>query len=426
MSAPRTPSYSQPVLDDSKMNPIASREKGQALVIIVFSLIGLLGMTALAVDGGNAYAQKLAVQNAADRAALGGALARIRGGDWVKVTYQIAASNGYKNDGIHNTVRVYSPPLNGVYAGDINYIQVQITSQTRTYFASILGINQIPVSGETVTRTKRPEITQILDGSAVISLAPTSDCDKKRAFDISGESTLDIEGSGIFVNSNNPTCALTTWGNGSIRLEDGAISVVGGASIQKPQLLTPYPPQTGAPAISYPPPFMLPKVGCNKDAMISDDGKSMTAGDWADQFPPEGVVGLQPGVYCLGGDFIVSSGALEGNGVVILVSNGLVHLGGAIKLSAPPNGKYKGLLLYVPINNQHIVSINGDRDSSYKGTILAPGSEIRLKGNASSFGFHSQIIGYRIMSDGISNIVIKYKDEDNYDALTMPEIEISQ
>ena len=153
----------------------------------------------------------------------------------------------------------------------------------------------------------------------------------------------------------------------------------------------------------------------------------MSPGDWGDDvFPPVGVTGLQPGAYCLGGDFIVSSGALEGNGVVILVSKGMVHLGGTIKLSAPPNGKYKGLLLYVPASNKHIVSLNGDGSSSYKGTILAPGSQIRLKGNDSSFGFHSQIIGYTIMSDGMSNIVINYKDNDNYDALTMPQIEISQ
>ncbi len=411
------------------MKPAVSHEKGQALVLIVVSLIGLLGMTALAVDGGYAYAQKRVVQNAADTAALGGALARIRGEDWVRVTYKIAATNGYKNDGINNVVKVYSPPKSGVYAGDINYIQVQITSQTPTYFAKILGIKQIPVFGEAVTRTKRPEITQILQGNAVISLAPTSDCESHRSFDISGESTLDIKGGGVFVNSNNPTCALTTWGNGSIRLEENkTISVVGGAAIKKPQLLTPYPPQTSAAPITYPPPFILPKINCNKEALISADGTSMSPGDWgADVFPPEGVTGLQPGAYCLGGDFIVN-GALEGHGVVILVSKGMVHLGGTIKLSAPNNkqNKNNGLLLYVPLENHHIVSLNGDNGSSYKGTILAPGSQIRLKGNDSSFGFHSQIIGYTIMSDGLSNIVINYKDTDNYDALTMPQIEISQ
>lgn len=408
------------------MKPRSSHEKGQALVIIVFSLIGLLGVTALTVDGGNSYVQKRAVQNAADNAALGGALARIRGEDWVDVTYRIAAANGYKNDGKTNVVEVYSPPISGVYAGDINYIQVRITSQTPTYFAGILGINYISVSGEAVSRTKRPEITQILEGNAVISLAPTSDCHKKRAFDISGESTLDISGGGVFVNSNNPNCALTTWGNGSIRLESGTISVVGGANVQKPQLLTPYPPQTGAAPISYPPPFLLPKVNCNKDAVVLEDGKNMTSGDWPGDFPPEGVVSLQPGAYCIGGDFVVNSGTLEGNGVVFLVTSGQVHLQGEIKLTAPAGGKNKGLLLYMPINNHHIIALNGEEGSIYSGTILAPGAEIRLKGNDSAKGFHSQIIGYRIMSDGMSDIFIKYQDDQNYDALTMPEIEISQ
>jgi len=408
-----------------------SFEKGQALIIIVLSLIGLLGITALAVDGGNAYVQKRTVQNAADTAALGGALARIRGEDWVSVAYKIAKSNGYNNDRVTNFVQIYSPPISGPNARNLDYIQVQIRAQSPTYFAKILGFNQIPVFGEAVTRTTRPIITQILQGNAVISLAPTSDCEDNKSFDVSGESTLAIQGGGIFVNSNNPDCALSLKANGSIRLKDSdaTITVVGGASVRKPQLVTPYPPQTGAAPISYPPPFLLPKPNCNKDAVVSDDGKSISAGDYGGGvFPPEGVTGLQPGIYCLGGDFIVNDGVLVGNGVVILLESGQLHFGASaeIQLTAPQNGKYKGLLLYAPLTNHHIIALNGNYNSVYAGTILAPGAEIRLKGNDSGFGFHSQIIGYRIRSDGNSNIIINYKDDQNYDALTMPEIQFTQ
>ena len=48
-------------------------ERGQALVIVAIAFIGLLGMTAFVVDGGNAFAQQRGTQNAANSAALAGA-----------------------------------------------------------------------------------------------------------------------------------------------------------------------------------------------------------------------------------------------------------------------------------------------------------------------------------------------------------------
>ncbi|MDP1544831.1 MAG: Tad domain-containing protein, partial [Anaerolineales bacterium] len=47
-------------------------ERGQALILIVFSIIGLVSIAALAVDGGNAFLEERRTQNAADITALGG------------------------------------------------------------------------------------------------------------------------------------------------------------------------------------------------------------------------------------------------------------------------------------------------------------------------------------------------------------------
>ena len=44
----------------------------------------------------------------------------------------------------------------------------------------------------------------------------------------------------------------------------------------------------------------------------------------------------------------------------------------------------------------------------------------------SQIGFHSQIIGYTVEADGNSNVVIVYNDEQNYDAMTMPELQLSE
>lgn len=404
-------------------------ERGQVLVLIVLGLVGFIGMTALAVDGGNVFLDQRKAQNAADSAALASALARIRGENFVLKAYESAAVNGYDNDHITNSIFVFSPPIDGEHEDDIEYIQVIITSQVKTYFAGVVGRDYIDNRVSAVSRTKTQELTELLKGYAVVSLAPTSNCENRKSFWVHGEATLDITGGGVFVNSDNPDCAFIEQGNGSIRIRDGyPITIVGGAQIQKPHLLTPYPPDTGAVQLPYPPPFFLPKVGCTKEAEIDEiTGTSMSAGSWGDDFPPPDVHTLNKGIYCVQ-DFIINGGDhLSGTNVTIVVDGELRWNGNAtIELSAPKKGTLAGLLIYLPIDNQNKVVLNGNSDSSIQGTILAPGATIHINGNDSSSGFHSQIIGYRIDVNGQSNVVIKYIDEQNYDSYNMPEIELTE
>ena len=137
---------------------------------------------------------------------------------------------------------------------------------------------------------------------------------------------------------------------------------------------------------------------------------------------------LDSGIYCIGGDFLIGGGPLEGGSVVFLLDNGKLRWSGnaTINLSAPTSGDLAGLLIYAPIENKNKMVITSDENSSLRGTILMPGAEIHLNGGSSEDGYHSQIIGYRIESNGQSNIVIKYKDEQNYDTYNMPEIQLTQ
>jgi hypothetical protein len=271
-------------------------------------------------------------------------------------------------------------------------------------------------------------------GYALVSLAPHSKCedDKRKSFWIHNEATVSITGGGIFVNSDNPDCAFVQIGSGSVRIKDESpITIVGGAQIQKPKLITPYPVQTGAVPIAYPPAIQMPKIGCGKKVATVDEltGTSMTAGSWGgdETFPPVGVTNLESGVYCISGDVVIS-GTLIGDGVLFIMEDGefLVDGHSQVSLSAPKNGTAKGLLIYMPIKNKGRVALNGDSRSSFRGTIFAPGGDVRLNGMEGREGFHSQIIGYTIEVDGQSNIPIKYRDEDNYDAYKMPEVLLSQ
>lgn len=407
------------------------KERGQALVVIAIALIVLFGILGLVIDGGNAFLDRRKAQNAADSAALAASVTRIRGEkDWVAAALTAAANNGYNSDGIKNVVVVYSPPTSGPYAGNIEYIQVIITSHVNTYFAKVIGTPQVTNIVEAVARSKPSEVREVLQGMALVSLAPTSNCMNEKSFWVHGNATLDITGGGVFINSNNEDCALVQQGEGSVRIQGGTqISVVGGVSIQKPQLLIPG-VTIGNSSVNYPPPFFMPDVNCGEEnAQINEDGFSMSPGTWDEKFPPVGVTQFDPGVYCLNDGFEVNgSETITGQNVTFIVLAGEVHFNGSANLilNAPTTGTYKGLLIYLPMENDSQVVLNGGSASSFTGTILAPASEVVINGNNSPSGFHSQIIGYRVDVAGSGNIVIVYDDEQNYDAVTMPEVQLSQ
>ena len=406
-----------------------NKPQGQALIIIALALVGLIGIVGLVVDGGNAFLDRRNAQNAADAAALAAALARIRGGqDMVATAFASAAQNGYNNDGVTNSVELFSPPKDGPHSDNVEYIQIIITSHVDTYFARVVGRSKITNVVQAVARTKSSENSQLLNGIAIASLAPSSNCGNQKSFWIHGDATLDVSGGGIFINSNNDTCALLQHGNGSIHVNDGfKIDVVGGASIQKPLLFTPGVTVVGAVPINYPPPFFMPDVECDESpAKVSEDGTSMTAGTWAGEFPPQGVTQLEAGIYCLE-DGIKINGPLIGHNVVFKVLNGEVHFGNAnIVLDAPSSGDNAGLLIYLPQENNSKVTLNGGSESVIEGTILAPASPILINGNGSSSGFDSQIIGYTIEVGGSGNVGVLYSDAQNFDSWTMPEVQLSE
>ena len=90
-----------------------SSEKGQALILITFAAIGLFAFAALAIDGSMVFSDKRHAQNAADTAALAGALAHSRGQDISTTAKSRALSNGYNDDTTTNVVDVHVSHLRG-------------------------------------------------------------------------------------------------------------------------------------------------------------------------------------------------------------------------------------------------------------------------------------------------------------------------
>jgi hypothetical protein len=403
-----------------------SSERGQVLVIIVFAIFGLIGMTGLAIDGSRAYSDRRQAQNAADTAALAASLANIRGdASWMNVGYTRAASNGYDNNGTSNIVNVYNPPIQGPYTGDTNYVQVIITSHLDTLFGRVIGIEQVTNTVEAVARVDPSVWTSLYDGHAIVGLSP-HDC---QAFKFQGNANTTITGGGLFVNSDCDSAAFFN-NSSSALLTAPSLTVVGDEDHKAGALnVGTITENASDQAYSYPPSeYILPNPDCNENA--TKVGETLTPGNWSGTFPPAGVKYLESGVYCVNnGDFrLNASDYLEGYDVFIWMDKGGVtwNGGATIKLYAPDTGPYEGLLLYLPITNSNSITINGDSDSEFVGSFLAPAAPITINGTGGATGLNGQVIGYTVDLGGTSGINIHYDNSNAWETLTTPSIDLMQ
>jgi uncharacterized membrane protein len=149
---------------------IKASEKGQVLVLIVLAAVGLFAFAALAIDGTAIFSDRRHAQNAADTAALDAALAKIRNNDWEAEGLARAASNGYNDNGSTNKVEIYSPPFDGPYQGNQEYIQVTIRSDVQTTFARVIGFNKATNRVQAVARASVPKATSWFNGHALVSV----------------------------------------------------------------------------------------------------------------------------------------------------------------------------------------------------------------------------------------------------------------
>ncbi len=200
------------------MKPNLSSQHGQALILIALAAVGLFGIAALAIDGSAKFSDRRHAQNAADTAALAGALAMARAHpQWDLESLDRALENGYDDDHVSNEVEVYNPPTTGIYSNcsdvhfDCNdYVEVIITSHVETFFARVVGINETHNRVEAVASTLSAQNNFNFGGNAIVALSPEG-CALKAA----GNTSVTINGGGMYSNSDSgcafhqQTCAGT-------------------------------------------------------------------------------------------------------------------------------------------------------------------------------------------------------------------------
>jgi Flp pilus assembly protein TadG len=411
-------------------------ERGQALILITFAIIGLIALTGLTVDGGIAYSERRTAQNAADSAAFAAALAHSRGQNLTQAASTVALTNGYDNNGSTNAVVVNSvdSPSGECPAGTTNNkdITVTITTVTETSFSNLVGIQQVTNTVTAITRSCGTYVAPLFNGNAIVSLAPSG-----KGFDATGNPNWNITGGGIFSNSSSSNAAYC---NGATQLNTPSISVVGNVTLGCNANVANGIATGGAQYSWNQYKSLLPRTpACNGTATevngiwYPEEGKDGSTVQFTKYKPGEFMI-FSSGLYCVTNNPKPYHGTISGTGVTFYITHPDFSLKfnghGNLTATAPTAGDYAGVLMYlapqVDANGNLVptqaIDMVGNGNAAFIGSIIAPSADITMFGNSGTEGFKSQIIGYRVDTGGNANVNISYNAGQNYQAAQPIEI----
>jgi len=437
------------------------KEGGQALIIIALSAIGLFGIAGLAIDGSAKFSDRRHAQNAADTAAMAAALVKVNGltagqtdsvcstnSGWTNSSFCLdiidaawdrAEENGY--DGlIPDSVDVYSPPISGPYTGSSSYVQVIITSYINTSFSRVLGINQTRNTVEAVALVREGRV--LGDGAMLISYDPDPNCSTGGtggySVSVSGSSTVNLDGGGIFVNSDE-VCGFTIPNCADLNIYGGSINSAGdNIDLGSCTFDPPITPNINQDPVSIPDdvdiPDEPPECGWSASAyQTGADEWHITPGHYTDfpQYSLNGdrIVGnkkhliMDPGVYCVSGNIQWSGttfDSLDGSsGVTIYIKKGYdfrININSPIILHASHSGSdYDGYLLIQDGSPTSIQSceITGGAYLDINGMIFAPYCDITVNGGSDPTAeINAQLLGWDLKITGNNTINFNYNPDN--------------
>jgi hypothetical protein len=421
-------------------------EFGQVFAILVLVLGGLIGFTALAIDGGMVYSERRRAQNAADSGALAAALAKAQLENLHAAALNRASSNGFDTiwepcnpsgydctlgTGSRWTVEVTNPPRVGDFAGHPEYIRVVIRTEVETAFAHMVFKGGLRTTVEAVSRVWPPQ--NIVPGYALYGTTKT-EC---KGLWFSGTGNTTITGGSVFSNSNADSVSCQSGvqdGSGAITVgpTPANIQVVGGFDLGGSGSVSPLPVVEGAPQDDLRP---IPTPDCSAlpdyGAVSVVAGKSATLGPGryaSISFKAGASVTLNPGMYCIYGTkgFTGTGGSISGSGVMIYLQDGGFDLGGnsLVALAAedksgvlvdPADNDWRGMLVYADPNNSNPVKLTGNTGTTYTGTVFAASSDCTINGTGDNIGLlSSQIICNTVKITGTAQVNIDYNPDQTY------------
>lgn len=325
-------------------------QKGQALILIAFGIVALIGFTALAVDGGRVFSDRRNAQNAADTAAMAAALDEVYSQYQTTIGYEQAGmsrakDNGYENDSdstviveFCNKVPVGDPPCNlpGVPTSKYGeYIRVRIVSIVPMTFGRILGRDFVTNRVEAISRVEtNPNPPGTIPGAGMVATKKTgNDC-----YVVLGSANLTFHDSGVFVNCDGND-ALNISGSAYVYMDANA-QIVGcsdNANDNPPRIkgtgkIDCKVPQEDITKDTYKNiPTTLPAPTCSTPGQHDTTNNILTPGYHPTRNLSKNTT-LMPGVYCFtGGSQLRTIGGanISGTGLVQIVTTDDISLKGS-------------------------------------------------------------------------------------------------
>ncbi|MFN2281579.1 MAG: Tad domain-containing protein, partial [Anaerolineales bacterium] len=321
-------------------------ESGQVMVFLAITFVGLLGMAALAMDGGLVLADRRHAQNGADAAALAGgsgAAHYMRVNDinyngfvcGTAKTNMIASAaehaaitqaglNDYVIDSDisdkHGVTVVCEITDLGSYEDKHLDIVTNITKDTPSNFAHLVYDGPLRNQVEAVARVYPP--APLAFGKAIIALNEAACSGNKYGVIFSGSSNTTVTGGGVWSNGclyGNGTSFSVTVNNGGVGfagMSDGTLTNISPSPQYIPSKLPHYSTEVGEPNCAGLPNRTVPKSGdATLEPGIYDEIK------W-----PNGALTFNPGLYCITGSkgIDIEGGSVSGNGVTLFITTGSV------------------------------------------------------------------------------------------------------
>ena len=403
------------------------QRRGTIAALAAVLLVPLLGILAVAIEGGFLMSQHRRVQATADAAAMAAADTLFRNyptykgldqnGQAKQAALALARDNGYTNDGPNSTVTVNIPPTSGNFVAKPGYAEVIVQCNIQRAFSRIWGSDSLSIKSRSVALGKWDYFN-----TGILVLDPTS----SKSLNAGGGGALNITGgASIIVDSKDPSAVIVNGGGNLIASNVdiyGNYTTPGGGQIVGPVHVgvepTPDPlaylPQPDPNSLSVQSPSPLHITNSGKNTLQPGLYKGgISIGSKAD-------VTLSPGIYYMdgGGFSMTGQGSLTGLGVMIFnapqKSNDSISITGSstgsVSITPPTSGLYTGITLFQARKPyvQPDMSVNGNGLFNMTGTFYAAGALLSVSGNSPGNVIGSQYISYDLGIGGAAGLQIDW------------------
>lgn len=371
---------------------LSQSRRGIIAVLVAVSLVAIVAIAALSLDGGRMMDEHQKVQTAANAAAGAGAQ-DLFAGEFQDVrdqfiaaarrsAFSIAGENGYDNDGQNSIVTVNIPPVSGAYAGNAGYIEVIVEARQRRAFSNIFGSEAIPIRSRAVAAG-----TLVPSKASVLVLDPKG----KGALKVDGAKTsLKVQGD-MIVNSKNKNPASVKK-DARLQAENFLFS----GKFDRKQFKDFQRAATGEIHMNIPPtpdPLAGLAAPTGLPSRNADDfkSKSATGGDLYElqpgvyskelKFDRNDTVILAPGTYVFTKKLEIKDGtSFTGHEVTLYMKGGQMKFEkSAVSITPSKSGPYAGISIFLDDAKKGKVVFARDAYLDLNGTIYAPTGEVRFQ-----------------------------------------------